>query len=67
MDPSRSHRKGYYSRSSWTTSIQIGAELKIRVYVEKSGYTFDWIDGNGKIIKHFIRNLGGGDFDMDYA
>ena len=31
-------------------SIQIGAELKIRVYVEKSGYTFDCIEGIGKII-----------------
>ncbi len=31
-------------------SIQIGANLKIRVYVEKNEYTFDCIEGSGKII-----------------
>ncbi len=31
-------------------SIQVGTELKIRVYVEKSEYTFDCIEGSGKII-----------------
>ncbi len=31
-------------------SIQIGAELKIRVYVEKSEYAFDCIEGTGRII-----------------
>ena len=30
--------------------IPIGAELKIRVYVKKSEYDFDCIQGNGKII-----------------
>ncbi len=31
-------------------SIQVGAELKIRIYVEKNEYTFDCIEGSGKII-----------------
>ncbi len=31
-------------------SIQIGTELKIRVYVSKDQYSFDCIEGNGKII-----------------
>ena len=31
-------------------SIQVGAELKIRIYIEKSEYTFDYIEGIGKII-----------------
>jgi hypothetical protein len=31
-------------------SIPIGAELKIRVYVSKEEYSFDSIEGSGKII-----------------
>ncbi len=39
--------------------IQIGAELKIRVYVSKEEYTFGSIEGSGKIIWRTLHQEGG--------
>ena len=39
--------------------IQIGAELKIRVYVSKEEYTFGSIEGSGKIIWRTLHLEGG--------
>ena len=39
-------------------SIQTGAELKIRVYVSKEEFTFDSIEGSGKIIWRSLHREG---------
>jgi hypothetical protein len=39
-------------------SIQTGAELKIRVYVSKEEYSFDSIEGSGKIIWKTLHREG---------
>jgi len=39
-------------------SIQTGAELKIRVYVSKEEFTFDSIEGSGKIIWRALHQEG---------
>ena len=39
-------------------SIQTGAELKIRVYVSKEEFTFDSIEGSGKIIWRALHREG---------
>ena len=39
-------------------SIQTGTELKIRVYVSKEEFTFDSIEGSGKIIWRALHQEG---------
>lgn len=39
--------------------IQIGAELKIRIYISKDEYRFDYLEGNGKIIWRSLHQESG--------